>query len=87
MVNPNSRIYNSVPQIAATDGSNSVAHYGLSRIHNSEPRLGNETINTSRMAPSNAIPRVGRCKFDDQQHNSVRRSIVPVENEVGSAVS
>ena len=58
-----------------SNGVPTVANYGLSRIHNSDSRIGNGGNNTTttRMLPPNAIPRVGR----NQQ----------AENKVGMGVS
>ena len=48
--------------------------YGLSKIHNSDSRIGNQgTANSSRMLPPNAIPRVGRNQQYRPQGNVSRQ--------------
>ena len=49
-----------IPGATANRGS-SATSYGLSKIHNSDTRIGTQgSANSTRMLPPNAIPRVGR---------------------------
>ena len=83
----NSGISSALPQRRSNVGSSNRAGYGLSRIHNSDSRLGNaESNSTSRMPPPNAIPRIARNQLHPQNIPS-RRSIVPGQNGIGVRVS
>ena len=62
-------------------------NYGLSKIHNSDTRLGNQgNTNSSRMLPPNAIPRIGRNQ-QARQHGIPSRGSTMREDKVGAGVS
>lgn len=61
------------PGSSSSQGT-SGTRYGLSKIHNSDSRIGNQgTANSSRMLPPNAIPRVGRNQQYRPQGNVSRQ--------------
>ena len=68
------------------DVSNATS-YGLSKIHNSNSRLGNQgSTNSSRMLPPNAIPRIGRNQ-QGGQHGIPSRGSTTREDKVVVGVS
>ena len=62
---------NSAVRGAATNRGSSGTNYGLSKIHNSDSRMGNQS--STRMLPPNAIPRVGRNQHYRPQSNNPPR--------------
>ena len=62
-----------IPGASANRGS-SATSYGLSKIHNSDTRIGTQgSANSTRMLPPNAIPRVGRNTQYRPQGNMTSR--------------
>jgi hypothetical protein len=70
-----------------TKDVSNATNYGLSKIHNSNSRLGNQgSTNSSRMLPPNAIPRIGRNQ-QGGQHGIPSRGSTTREDKVVVGVS
>ena len=79
---------NSAAQGAPTNRGSSGTNYGLSKIHNSDSRIGNQSgVNSTRMLPPNAIPRVGRNQHYRPQSNNPPRPSKANEGNVEVYVS
>ena len=71
-----------IPGAPANRGS-SRTNYGLSKIHNSDTRIGSQgTANSTRMLPPNAIPRVGRNQQYRPQGNATLRQSKANEGKI-----
>ena len=71
-----------IPGATANRGS-SATSYGLSKIHNSDTRIGTQgSANSTRMLPPNAIPRVGRNTQYRPQGNVTSRQSKASEGKI-----
>ena len=71
-----------IPGATANRGS-SATSYGLSKIHNSDTRIGTQgSANSTRMLPPNAIPRVGRNTQYRPQSNITSRQSKAQEGKI-----
>ena len=71
----------------ATNSAKPAMNYGLSKINNSNARLGNEKINSNtRMLPPNSIPHVGK-NLHGRQEGIPPRGMITGDNKIGSRVS
>ena len=71
-----------IPGVTANRGS-SATSYGLSKIHNSDTRIGTQgSANSTRMLPPNAIPRVGRNTQYRPQGNITSRQSKAHEGKI-----